>query len=330
MKSRRPIYKTSVTRREFLRASAMAGSAAAVFGPNLSGQAADSKPIHIIDTHVHFYDPSKPGGVPWPPPSDRVLYSPHLPQTFQPLTEKLGVAGVVVIEAEALPADNQWVLDLAKDNPLIVGYIGRLLPGQPDFAEHFDRYAADPIFRGLRLRHQMMGLSGDRAFEQDILRIAEKKLTVDLAGDATIIEDAVRLTQIAPPLRLVIDHLPFREWGQNVSIMRKVLGPIAKLPNVFGKISDVPRRVNDQLVTDPEFYRPMLDAIRELFGDGRIIYGSNWPVSDLVAPYSAMHRIVTDYFGKLDPSVAEKFFWRNSAKAYQWIPRGAAKSLAAK
>ena len=33
----------------------------------------------IIDTHVHFYDPTRPGGVPWPPKDDKVLYRPVLP-----------------------------------------------------------------------------------------------------------------------------------------------------------------------------------------------------------------------------------------------------------
>ena len=30
--------------------------------------------IPIIDTHIHLYDTTRPEGLPWPPPSDTVIY----------------------------------------------------------------------------------------------------------------------------------------------------------------------------------------------------------------------------------------------------------------
>ena len=47
----------------------------------------------IIDTHVHFYDTTRPGGVPWPPEDNALLYRPVLPHHFVERTEKMGVAG---------------------------------------------------------------------------------------------------------------------------------------------------------------------------------------------------------------------------------------------
>ena len=47
----------------------------------------------IIDTHVHFYDTTRPGGVPWPPEDNELLYRPILPQHFVERTEKMGVTG---------------------------------------------------------------------------------------------------------------------------------------------------------------------------------------------------------------------------------------------
>ncbi len=293
---------------------------------------AETKPVRpVIDTHIHLYDPAKPSGVPWPPPSDAVLYSAHLPKQFHDLTEKLGVVGAVVIEAEARPEDNQWVLDLAKDNPLIVGYIAKLSPGQPEFAEHFEKYCGNPIFRGLRLTQSMLqeGL-GKPAFEKDVQRLAERQLTLDLLGGTALLPAIARLTQLAPGLKVVIDHLPFPAWDGNPATMREALRVVAGLPNVFAKISNVPRKVAGRLMEDAGFYRPGLDALRQLFGDDRIIYGSNWPVSDLVAPYDQMFRIMADYFEGLDAINAEKFFWKNSLAAYRWIPRGAAAKLMAK
>ncbi|MCA9021271.1 MAG: amidohydrolase, partial [Planctomycetaceae bacterium] len=58
---------SSLNRRTFLK-TASAGFLASQL--NLSeSKAAASKPLlpaKVVDTHTHFYDPSRPEGVPWP------------------------------------------------------------------------------------------------------------------------------------------------------------------------------------------------------------------------------------------------------------------------
>ncbi|MFO1461569.1 MAG: hypothetical protein U1G08_19470 [Verrucomicrobiota bacterium] len=73
----------------------------------------DLRAISIIDSHTHFYDPTRPEGVPWPDSKDPVLYRPVLPAEFTALTSPLGV-GTVVIEASPRPKDNEWLLALAE------------------------------------------------------------------------------------------------------------------------------------------------------------------------------------------------------------------------
>src|SRR4051794_5762163 len=101
-------------RRQFLR------SAIVTAGSMLAEPAGAAKmPSRIIDTHIHLYDPSRPQGVPWPPKDNKLLYRTTLPADFQAAMRGLGVTGVVVVEASVLLEDNQWILDLAKDNPII-------------------------------------------------------------------------------------------------------------------------------------------------------------------------------------------------------------------
>ncbi len=282
----------------------------------------------VIDSHIHLYDPAKPGGVPWPPKSDINLYSPHLPQQFREATNKLGVLGAVVIEANANADDNQWVFDLAKDHPMIVGYIARLTPGQPGFSENFNKYVENPIFRGLRLGQStlLQGLE-QTEFKKDIQHLADRRLALDLIGEPAMLPVVTRLAQLAPGLKIIVDHLPFKEWDEDPAAMRRALDVVARLPNVFAKFSNVVRRVDGRLMEDAGFYRPGLDALLELFGDDRILYGSNWPVSDSIAPYDKIFRIVADYFDGQSAGIAEKFFWKNSFAAYRWVPRGDAAVL---
>src|SRR5262245_38447970 len=88
-------------------------------------------PVTILDTHTHFYDtarPHPPGRdrpVPWPPPSEGpVLYRPVLPAEYVKMVAPLGFKGTVVVEASEWLEDNQWLLDLAVRNPVIVGIVG--------------------------------------------------------------------------------------------------------------------------------------------------------------------------------------------------------------
>lgn len=315
----------------FLRQTLTTLGAMATLGPAICTGASTARRIPAIDTHVHFYDPTRPQGVPWPPKNNETLYKPHLPKDFHKLTKGFGVAGVVVVEASPWVVDNQWVLDLAKDNPLIVGFIGHLEPGQLEFAVNLKRFADNPIFRGVRFDQGMLAKGlGQNAFESDLRALAERRLSLDVVGSAAILPEVLRIAKFAPDLRVIIDHLPFRDWSMEPAAMRQALHEVAQLPNVYAKISDVPRQVDGRLMEDPAFYFPVLDLLWDLFGADRIMFGSNWPVSDLVAPYTTVHHIVSAWMERKKIATAEKFFWKNSLAAYHWQPRGEVARLLAK
>jgi predicted TIM-barrel fold metal-dependent hydrolase len=315
--------KCNISRRRFLKYTGASLAASSVFThpePAISASAT----IPVIDTHTHFYDPTRPQGVPWPPMTDP-LYKPHLPEHFRALTEKLGVVGTVVVEASSLIRDNQWILDLAKENPVIVGFIGNLELGKPEFAGHLERFSVNPIFRGLRLHGVTLTRNlSHRAFKDDLRRLDDRQLTLDLVGDTQMLPAIERLAKLVPGLRIVIDHLPFRNWDGDVTEVRRALTRIAEMPNVYAKISDVMRRVDGRIMEDVEFYRSVLDVLWELFGPDRAMFGSNWPVCDRIAPYSSVVKVVAEYFSTKEQSEAEKFFNTNSQAAYQWKPRSKA------
>lgn len=287
-----------------------------------------SAPIPTIDTHTHFYDPTRPQGVPWPNPNEKLLYRTYLPSEFRTLTAPYAVVGTVVVEASPWVEDNQWILDLARDNPLIVGFIGNLEPGKPEFAANLRRFSANPLFRGLRFGERVVtqGL-GQPAFENDLRRLGEQELTLDLLGGPALLPLVPRLAKLAPGLRLVLDHLPFNAWDQDIPALRQALREVAALPQVYAKVSNVARRAGERVITEAQVYQPGLDALWDLFGPDRVIFGSNWPVSERVAPYTVVHQIVAEYCNTKGKTAAEKFFWRNSLKAYRWQPRGAAGRL---
>lgn len=154
-----------------------------------TARAADTRAAPVIDTHTHFYDPTRPQGVPWPGKGDAFLYRPVLPAEWEELVAPLGVTGTIVVEASPLVEDNQWLLDLAAEQKPrpgmqgIVGIVGSLPVGDPTCGGLIDRFAKNPLFRGIRVNAQALlaGL-GDKASLADLERFAAHGLTLDVNG----------------------------------------------------------------------------------------------------------------------------------------------------
>ena len=102
-------------------------------------------PFPVIDCHIHLFDTERPGGVPWPPKTNKVLYKPALPDRYRKLATPFGIKGAIEVECSPLVEDNQWVLDTMGKDPIMVGTIGDLEPGKPDFRKHLDRFRANPL-----------------------------------------------------------------------------------------------------------------------------------------------------------------------------------------
>ena len=134
----------------------------------------------------------------------------------------------------------------------------------------------------------------------------------------------VRLTDLVPHLRVVIDHLPQMEMPKELSArsaLQADLRELGKRPQIYVKVSEVLRRVGARVPDDLNFYRATLDELWEIFGPDRLMYGSDWPNSDRWGTYPQVMKVVREYFTGKGAAVAEKFFWKNSLVAYGWIKR---------
>ena len=82
----------------------------------------------------------------------------------------------------------------------------------------------------------------------------------------------------------VLDHLgkprsPPAAWSQ----WRALIRPVAALPNVVAKLSGLVTEAD--LATWTVRPRPFVATAVDLFGPARLMFGSDWPVCELVASY---------------------------------------------
>lgn len=315
--------KSSISRREALAAGVTLGT---VGLRPLLAEADDKQPV--IDTHTHFYDPTRKEGVPWPGKGDKVLYRPVLPAEYKKMAAPLGVTGTVVVEASPWVEDNQWLLDIAKDEPFIVGVVGNLAIDDEDFVKHLTRFAKNPLFRGIRVSEGKLRKGLSDAQVERLKALSDNGLTLDINGGAESFLVAAQIAEKLPKLRVVVNHMgnptidgkePPEAWQKAVALGGKAG------ENVFCKMSalvDGTRKRDGKAPAELEFYTPTLDVLSKAFGAERLVFGSNWPVSDLYAKFETVHSLAAKYCKSKGDAAFAKVMGTNAVKAYQLKLRG--------
>lgn len=274
----------------------------------------------IIDTHTHFYDPTRPEGVPWPNPDDDLLYRKVMPEDYKKLAVPEGVTGTVVVEASRWIEDNQWILDLAAKEDFIVGFVGNIDPFGDDFEDNLNRFSANPLFRGIRIGSGHLRSLSDTGFMRNIEKLAQKELTLDLLINPDALKQVPALVEHTPSMRVVINHIAGVRVDGNApdSDWVAAIQEAARYPNVYCKVSGLAEHTGQKPAPDDAaFYTPTIDILWKAFGEDRLVYGSNWPVSERFAEYKIVQKIVNDYFSAKGDAAKEKYFWKNAKEAYQ-------------
>lgn len=287
----------------------------------LAGCAGD---LQIIDTHTHFWDPSRP----IPPGRGKAVPFSNgktvLPEDYARAAKAAGISGTVVVEASGWVEDNEWVLALARRDPVIVGVIGNLneVLGTPRFAGVFAALSSDPLFRGIRL-----GRAEDLArpdWKEHLEAFAERGLAVDLnAAGAKAVATAAENAKLFPRLNIVLDHAGYVDFGRPPGEdWVRAFRMAASRPNVYCKVSRFQEQAGARPAPrDVEPYRTVLDLLWSTFGEDRLIFGSNWPLSESAGSLADAVDLLKAYLRDKGPEAVDKVFFRNSRAVYGWRER---------
>jgi len=206
------------------------------------------KPVkHLIDTHIHLYDPRRDVEMSWPPESDKVLHKPHLPAEYSRVAKAAGTTGVIVVEASNHLTDNRWVLDLVKGDDFYVGLVGNVDVNRRDFGKQLRQLKKDSRFVGVRTRGPKPIDYSDPRVLANLRALAKLNLTMDYLtnkGGIPGIEKIDRVARAIPNLRIVVNHClgydfdgkpPGRKW---IAAVKR----LAENKNVTCKISGLSLR----------------------------------------------------------------------------------------
>jgi predicted TIM-barrel fold metal-dependent hydrolase len=192
--------------------------------------------------------------------------------------------------------------------------------------QHFSR---DPLFRAIRSSRFYTADHGEVRLKPDqvanLKLLAQADLALDTANPSMELMRAnVLLAQAIPDLRIIMDHLPaFDPMPEGERAYRAVVKDMAAQPNIFVKLTEVyhPRVSDDFINRDYSFLRDRLEYLFDAFGEDRVLFGSDYPNSYGVATIPEEVGLVRRFFSTKPRPVAEKYFWRNSARVYKWVKR---------
>ena len=341
---------TGVTRRRFLGMSAAAAAAAGA-SPNLMAQDAPASPpeiatpgrpqgtdkfgasvdtVPIIDAHIHLFDGRRTQGAGYMGSAAyRAQSQTSLPAMYAALARPSGVVGAIIVESSARVEDNDWYLEVSQADPFMVAVSGRLDPYSPQFGENLARLHKHPLYRAIRASRFYTNTDGkvslDAVAVDNLKLLAQADLAHDTANPSMPLMTAnVMLADAIPGLRIIMDHLPsFDPAPDGQAAYEAVVKEMAARPNIFVKLTAVyhPRLDTRQVVGDYMPLRDRLEYLYGIFGEDRVIFGTDYPNSYGVATISEEVGLVKKFFSTKTRAQAEKYFWRNAARVYKYVKR---------
>ena len=282
----------------------------------------------IVETHIHFWQVTRPGGVPWPTPAEGPIFRDVLPPEYSAVAKANGVVTAGIVEASGIVEDNQWILDLVRHDGFYSFFVGNLEIGAPTFARDLARFARDRRFVGIRgyLTGPAEGITLSPAQLASLRDLATRGMTLDIISRGTKNpKDQVQaLCTAVPDLRIIIDHLGGAKGPPPVDATWELeIRRLADVcPNVHMKFSSfydmyAPGDVVFPSPTDLGPYKAHFDVLMTAFGADRLIWGSNWPVIGLHGTFEAQIAIAEEYLAPFGIDVRDKVMFKNALAFYR-------------
>lgn len=212
----------------------------------------------------------------------------------------------------------------------VAGVIGWVDLTAPDVADTLDALldhtsSGDGGARLVGIRHQVHD-EPDAAWlerpdvRRGIVEAAARGLPYDLLVRTRELPSALRLARELPDVRFVLDHLAkppltVAPDGDEFLAWSAALAPLAACDNVVAKLSGLVFEAPWDTWTVATLH-PARDVALDLFGAGRLLFGSDWPVCLVAAGHGAVVDSTLALIADLSPGEQSAILGGNAVTAY--------------
>lgn len=276
----------------------------------------------IIDAHVHLYDVEKLS-YPWLDNVPRINRSYGLAD-LDAARGPVELEAIVFAEVAVGPGlhldEAAWVQALADADPRVQGIIAHApLEKGPAVAADLEALQQNRCLRGIR---RLIETEIDPRFCLEPGFIAGLKLLpghelpFDICVKHWCLVFGLELARRCPEVTFVLDHIGkpgikhamWEPWKSQIK-------ELASLPNVWCKVSGVITEADHGSWTR-EQVKPYVHHVIDSFGFDRVLYGSDWTVSELTHDYPTWVAILDEVLAGASESEQRRFWVENARAVY--------------
>lgn len=277
-----------------------------------------------IDSHQHFWR-YEPVEYAWIDEQMSVLRRDFLPPDLRPLLDTQRIEQCIAVQARTTDEETDFLLALATEYPWIAAVIGWVELRADDVQRRLDRWSGARKLAGFRhiLQAEHIPPGGpDAAFSRGVALLQKRELIYELLLRSPQLPAMAEFCRVHDSYWLVLDHLgkpnirdgAYAQWRRDIE-------PIAALPHVVCKVSGIVTEAMDAKGAKGAFKLEdlpvYLDAVLEVFGPERLMFGSDWPVCLLAAPYAQVAEIVQQWAEKLSASERDALWGDTARRLYR-------------
>ena len=283
-------------------------------------------PFPIVDAHQHFWD-TRLDRHPWlcdaAPIAFRygdysTLRRPYFPADYFSDAGTHKVVKTVYIETEWDPRDplgeTAWVERLRRETGFPTVAVAQAWLDRDDAASVLERQAAYPFVRGIRHKPPP-GAMSDARWRAGYARLSRLALRFDLQTAWTQLTDAADLCRAFPDTQLILNHtgLPADRSEQGIEGWKRALRALADCPNAAIKISGLGER---GVAWSAARNREIVLAAIDIFGAGRAMFASNFPVDGLCGSFEDIYTGFREITRDFSLSEQRALFHDNAIRIY--------------
>jgi predicted TIM-barrel fold metal-dependent hydrolase len=291
--------------------------------------------FQIVDAHQHFWDPGK-NYYPWLRDEPMIPFrygdysairKAYLPADYRKDAKAYDVIGSVYVEAEWDPkdpvAEMKYIDGLRRVERLPTVAVAHARLDGPDVESVLDQQSAFPFVRSIRQKPRANtspkdgGAGGmtDALWRRGYALLRRFGLRFDLQTPWWHLHEAAQLARTYPDTQIILNHagLPADRSPQGLEGWKREMATLAQCPNVAVKISGI--GVPGQVWTAAA-NRSIVLGVIDLFGTGRAMFASNFPVDSLCATFSQIFDGFREIVADLSASDQRLLFRDNAVRIY--------------
>ena len=276
----------------------------------------------IVDSHHHFWDPAH-AEYPWMTKELDAIRRRFDPSDMRPLLQANGVDKTVLVQTRSSFDETIEFMETAAATDFVAGVVGWVDLTKPDVGDDLAKLKARPDGKYLvGIRHQVHDEPDPDWFtrsdvQRGVAAVGEAGIVYDLLPRTRELPACLATARTLPGTRFVIDHIakPPIATGE-IDEWAAAMAPFADLPNVWCKLSGLVTEANWQSWTTADL-QPYVDRVMGWFGEDRVLFGSDWPVSLLAAPYDRVKGVLEEMLAPISDAARAKIFGGNAIEVYR-------------